>query len=792
MLLLGFIQMDFNKRMETKVILFAVICILSVVIPTEGTICKHAETCAQCFTLHKDCTWCADEVFQSGRTKYTRCDIEDNLIKKKCNSIINPDNDLQFIKNENLRDEIGNKTGIHIQPQVINLKLRPRKPHRIELAYREAKDSAVDLYVLMDLSASMKRSKETLSKLGQTLAKEMKKITKKFLLGFGSYVEKEIPPFVFTDSNITMCSDCAMTYDYRHVMKLSPNGTKFSQMVAAAEISGSNDIPEAGFDALMQTLVCEQIGWRSKSRKLVLFIAGSSFHTAGSGKLLGVVKPNDERCHLTAAGEYSESKVQDYPSVSQIRSQVNSKKVNVIFAVPKDQLMTYKHLSNFLLGSTVTTLQKDSANILDVIKSNYRAIVRRVQLRAENNENITVKFFSKCNSDELKETDVCENLDADSKVSFAVEIEVDKCPEKEADRKRTFTIHPIGLANTLTIHLELLCECNCTEATKVPDECSGKGVKKCGACICKENYVGRNCECDRENVTNQALDELCKNPDTGLICSDRGQCVCGVCMCDNIKSSKDRFFSEQYCQCDDYSCDIIDGKLCGGSKQGVCNCGVCKCKDGFEGPNCLCSTNNSTCIAENGFICNGKGICECGKCICDKESLHRGPLCEDCPTCSGMCSETKHCVQCKIFQSGNYTSEVCDKLCNDYEITAVEELSEDSTRKKCQFVDDDHCTFLYKYWYEGTKVSIEAKKGKSCPIPDYVVPLAVVIGIILLGIIALLIFKCVTTIYDRREYAQFLLSKEDARWSPRENPIYKVPKSTYMNPLYGGKKSYPE
>lgn len=767
-----------------------VIIILHLIIRTEGTICKQAETCSQCFTLHKDCVWCEDAVFQSNRAKYPRCDIEDNLLKKNCKNLINPENKFEFVKNDNLRDETRKTAGIHIQPQEINLKLRPRKPHRIQLAYRESKDSAVDLYVLMDLSASMKRSKDRLSKLGKTLAEDMKKITKNFLLGFGSFVEKEIPPFVYTDSNKTMCYDCAPTYDYRHVMELSPNGTKFSQMVADAKISGSNDIPEAGFDALMQSLVCKQIGWRSKSRKLILFIAGSSFHTAGSGKLLGIVKPNDEQCHLTATGEYSESKVQDYPSVSQISSQVNEKKVNVIFAVPQDKKETYSDLSNFLLGSSVTTLKKDSSNILEVIKSNYQLIVRRVQLRAEDNENITVKFFSKCYGDELKQTDVCEDLNPDSKVLFDIEIEVDKCPEKEADRKRTLSIHPIGLANKLTINLELLCECHCqNETNKITDECNGKGIKKCGACICEPNYIGRNCECNRENITNQALDELCRNPVTGLICSDRGQCECGVCHCDSIQSSKDRFFSEQYCECDDFSCDIIDGKFCGGKKQGICNCGTCKCKDGFEGPNCLCSTDNSTCIASNGLTCNDKGICECGACICDKESLHRGPLCEDCPTCPGMCSETKHCVQCKLFQSGNYTNDMCDKLC-DYEITIVKELSDKSGRKNCQFVDDDHCTFQYRYWYEGTKVSIEAKEEKSCPIPDYVVPLAVVIGIILLGIIALLIFKCVTTIYDRREYAQFLLSKEDARWSPRENPIYKVPKSTYMNPLYGGKKPY--
>ncbi|GAB1605708.1 integrin beta pat-3-like [Argonauta hians] len=771
-------------------VLTTVVCILHLVTHTQATTCKQAENCAQCFTLHKDCVWCEDLVFESGRVKHTRCDLQENLLKRNCKSIIDPQSKFSLVKNDKLQDETDRTKGVNIQPQQVNLKLRPREPYKIQLAYREAKDSALDLYVLMDLSASMKSTKDRLSKLGQTLASEMKKITKNFLLGFGSFVEKERPPFVYTHTNQTMCHGCAMTYDYRHVMKLSPDGRRFSRMVAGAEISGSNDIPEAGFDALMQSLVCKQIGWRSKSRKLLLFIAGSSFHTAGSGKLLGIVKPNDEQCHLTGSGEYSLSKVLDYPSVSQIISKVNDKKVNIIFAVPTEQIDTYNSLSNFLLGSTVTTFKKDSSNILEVIKSNYQTIVRRVQMRAEDNENVTVTFSSACNGNNITQTDYCDNLNPDSKVLFDVEIEVDKCPERKADRKRTISIHPVGLPDKLTINLEILCECQCqNESTKVTEECSNRGIKKCGACVCEKNYVGRKCECDPENTTSLALDEKCRNPQNGLICSDRGQCRCGVCQCDRIKADEDRFFSETYCQCDDYSCDIIDGKLCGGEDQGTCDCGKCKCKDGFKGPNCLCSTNNSTCIASNGLLCNDKGVCECGKCVCDKKKLHRGPLCEDCPTCPGMCAETKPCVQCKLYKTGNYTEEQCDALC-EFEITEVETLSESSSHKKCQFVDDDRCTAQYKYWYEGSKVVLEVIKEKSCPIPDYVLPLAVVLGIIILGIIALCIFKCVTTIYDRREYAQFLLSKEDAKWTSRENPIYKVPKSTYMNPLYGGKKQY--
>ena len=68
----------------------------------------------------------------------------------------------------------------------------------MQVTFRQAEDYPVDLYYLMDLSNSMKDDKESLSKLGIELATEMDKITRNFKLGFGSFVDKTVMPYVST------------------------------------------------------------------------------------------------------------------------------------------------------------------------------------------------------------------------------------------------------------------------------------------------------------------------------------------------------------------------------------------------------------------------------------------------------------------------------------------------------------------------------------------------------------------------------------------------------------------
>lgn len=66
------------------------------------------------------------------------------------------------------------------------------------MSYTQAEDYPVDLYYLMDLSKSMEDDKAKLSMLGNLLAETMSNITSNFRLGFGSFVDKVVMPYVST------------------------------------------------------------------------------------------------------------------------------------------------------------------------------------------------------------------------------------------------------------------------------------------------------------------------------------------------------------------------------------------------------------------------------------------------------------------------------------------------------------------------------------------------------------------------------------------------------------------
>lgn len=74
----------------------------------------------------------------------------------------------------------------------------PDEAFNLEVFYAQAKDYPVDLYYLMDLSKSMADDKEKLSALGTLLAETMQNITSNFRLGFGSFVDKVVMPYVST------------------------------------------------------------------------------------------------------------------------------------------------------------------------------------------------------------------------------------------------------------------------------------------------------------------------------------------------------------------------------------------------------------------------------------------------------------------------------------------------------------------------------------------------------------------------------------------------------------------
>lgn len=57
-------------------------------------------------------------------------------------------------------------------------------------------DYPVDMYYMMDLSASMIDDLKMIKDLGSSLSREMSKLTSNFKMGFGSFVEKPVLPFI--------------------------------------------------------------------------------------------------------------------------------------------------------------------------------------------------------------------------------------------------------------------------------------------------------------------------------------------------------------------------------------------------------------------------------------------------------------------------------------------------------------------------------------------------------------------------------------------------------------------
>lgn len=86
----------------------------------------------------------------------------------------------------------------------------------------------------------------------------MRKITKDVRLGFGSFVDKVLMPYVNTleDRLISPCAECESPYSFKHRLPLTENTAEFGHRVEATSTSGNLDEPEGGFDALMQAIVC--------------------------------------------------------------------------------------------------------------------------------------------------------------------------------------------------------------------------------------------------------------------------------------------------------------------------------------------------------------------------------------------------------------------------------------------------------------------------------------------------------------------------------------------------------
>ncbi|NXN85833.1 ITB6 protein, partial [Bombycilla garrulus] len=106
-----------------------------------------------------------------------RCDTLANLLSKGCqlNLIEFPISEVEIHRNDPLTSRKNSSDVTQISPQKLTLRLRQGHEETIQIKVRQTEDYPIDLYYLMDLSASMDDDLNTIKELGSTLSKEMSK-----------------------------------------------------------------------------------------------------------------------------------------------------------------------------------------------------------------------------------------------------------------------------------------------------------------------------------------------------------------------------------------------------------------------------------------------------------------------------------------------------------------------------------------------------------------------------------------------------------------------------------------
>ncbi|XP_034985223.2 integrin beta-5 isoform X1 [Zootoca vivipara] len=772
----------------------ACICIFSSLFNTVRgfNICTSgsATSCEECLLVHPECAWCYKEEFGSKKSITSRCDFTENLIANGCaGHFESTKSSIKIAKNLPLSSKgssVASSDVIQIMPQKISLNLRPGDPTPFHVHVRQVEDYPVDLYYLMDLSLSMKDDLDTIRNLGTTLAEEMGKLTSNFRLGFGSFVDKNISPFSYTApryqnnpcTGYKLFSSCVPSFGFRHLLSLTDKVDRFNEEVQKQKVSRNRDAPEGGFDAILQAAVCEkEIGWRKEASHLLVFTTDDVPHIALDGKLGGLVQPHDGQCHLNEANEYTASNQLDYPSLALLAEKLAENNIHLIFAVTKSHYVLYKNLTALIPGTTVEILNQDSTNIIQLIVKAYNSIRSKVELTVwDNPEDLNLAFTATC-QDGLSYPGVrkCADLQIGDTVSFEISVEARSCPAENTSH--TFTIRPDWFRDTLEVTVTYNCMCGCTKRIEhSSSKCSGNGTHVCGLCDCDPGHVGAKCECE-EGESGNMYQNMCREAEGKRVCNGRGECSCNHCVC--FESEFGKIYG-LFCECDDFSCPRNKGVICSG--HGECHCGECKCHRGYIGDNCNCSTETGQCLSNDGQMCSGRGNCICGKCQCTEPGAF-GETCEKCPTCPGVCSNKRDCIECMLFNSGRLAdNQTCQKHCRDEIITRVDVLKTDDPHSVlCAYpLKDCVMKFTYTELTSG-KTNITILKEPECSnAPDAMMILLAVVGsIVLLGIVLLAIWKLLVTIHDRREFARFQSERSRARYEMASNPLYRKPISTH-------------
>uniref|UniRef100_A0A3B4YXX4 Integrin beta n=1 Tax=Seriola lalandi dorsalis TaxID=1841481 RepID=A0A3B4YXX4_SERLL len=428
----------------------------------------------------------------------------------------------------------------------------------------------------------------------------------------------------------------------------------------------------------------------------------AGFHFAGDGKLGDIVLPNDGKCHLHK-NTTTHYLAYYYPSVTHVAEILRQRNIQIIFAVTENVRHLYEGLKSIFPKCAVRTLSNNSHNSLQIIVDVYYALTSEVVM--ENSKlppGYHISYTSHCKDHRLRRGE-----------------QGRRCSDISIGDEVSFNVS-ITAPQCVTVEVLLspICECSC-QKYMVPHSpsCSyGNSALECGAWRCKGGRVETFGECDQAQSRRVVDSYLCRHDNVSEVCGGHGECVCGKCVC-------------------------MDNTYSGGA--------------------CECPLSLESCLSQDGQICADRGDYHCGTCICHDDRF-QGPTCELCPSCPSVC--TLAFILCWAFSLG-LNPEECEMRCSTLNLTLVGQtgvlatVAPSSGLHKCMEVDTDGCRVHF--------LGMASSVSQDCPSGPNVILITAVLSasVVVLGVALLLLWKLLTSIYDRREFARFQKELEQRHWS---------------------------
>ncbi|XP_012686969.1 integrin beta-8 [Clupea harengus] len=750
-----------NFILHRKLLISLLIVFISISQTAADGACAspYVSSCEECLLRGPDCGWCIQEDFLDGAHVSQRCDSTSSLLRKGCRE--------EFIQSPRVKVEVdATLSSTQVAPRKISIQLRPGSQASFVVEVRQLERYPVDLYYLVDVSASMKDNLERLNNVGVALSHQMREHSSDFRVGFGSFVDKPVAPYISVHPSkiINPCREyevqCRPTHGFIHVLPITENMTEFTRVIQQQRISGNMDTPEGGFDAMLQAAVCQKdIGWRAEAKHLLLMMTDQPSHLALDSKLAGIVVPHDGQCHLED-NTYTETTNMEHPTIGQLADILLQNSIYSIFAVDNVQYKWYEDLLDLLPGAYLGRLFPKATNLKDLVVDAYKKLLSEVEIEVTVDHRHAHRFWVNVTAicppgSSVTGNNKCSNLKPKQKVFFNITVGMTSCPgeDSEEDNDVGLSVQPVGFNESVTVTMKQACSCQCSQR---------------GGCL--DDGVASTCNDISEN-TEQVSPDVCQPEGSGKICNGRGTCVCGECVCDH--SNLGTIYGK-FCEMDDFSCPYQEGLLCGG--RGQCTLGECVCQAGWTGESCGCPASTETCQSSDGLLCSGRGRCACGRCLCDHPP-YSGEFCEKCPTCYTACQPHWLCVACHLTHGlVQGSSEQCNRTCAPV-VGYVDDITEMASvlGKHCLYPSTERCHYRFHIGVEPGSPQLQISRQPECLSSQryFVTFLSVFLLTVVLGLGILAVLRIMLR---RKEEAQpdpqnpqFDTNKKDPSYAPTTN-----------------------